>query len=111
MEDNCIFCKIIKGEIPSTIVYEDDNVIAFKDVQPIAPIHDLVVPKKHLQDITEVDDSEMLANLLHGVKEVAKAEGMEEKGFRVITNVGEDAGQAVMHLHIHVVGGTKLPTR
>lgn len=111
MEEDCIFCKIIKGEIPSTVVYEDDNVIAFKDVQPIAPIHDLVVPKKHLQDITEVDDPEMLANLLNGVKEVAKAEGMDEKGFRVITNVGEDAGQAVMHLHIHVVGGAKLPTR
>ena len=111
MEDDCIFCKIIRGEIPATVVYEDDNVIAFKDVQPIAPIHDLVVPKTHVKNLMEVEDSSMLDNLLKGVKEVAKVEGLEEKGFRVITNIGEDAGQAVMHLHIHVVGGTKLPIR
>ena len=111
MEEDCIFCKIIKGEIPATKVYEDENVIAFKDIQPIAPIHDLVVPKTHVKDLMEVEDSSMLDNLLKGVKEVAKIEGLEEKGFRVITNIGEDAGQAVMHLHIHVVGGTKLPTR
>lgn len=111
MEDDCIFCRIIRGEIPATVVYEDDNVIAFKDVQPIAPIHDLVVPKTHVKNLMEVEDSSMLDNLLKGVKEVAKVEGLEEKGFRVITNIGEDAGQAVLHLHIHVLGGTKLPTR
>ena len=111
MEEDCIFCKIIKGEIPSTVVYEDDNVIAFKDVQPIAPIHILVVPKTHVVNIMEVEDTKMLADLHKGVKEVAKIMGLDEKGFRVITNVGEDAGQTVMHLHIHVVGGAKLPTR
>ena len=111
MEDDCIFCKIIKGEIPSTKVYEDENVVAFKDLQPIAPIHDLVVPKKHVVNLMDVNDPKMLEQLLHGVKEVAKAEGLVERGFRVISNCGEEAGQSVMHLHIHVVGGAKLPTR
>lgn len=113
MEEDCVFCKIIKGEIPSTKVYEDDNILAFNDINPIAPIHILVVPKKHIKSLMELDesDTETMKNLLNSIKKVAKIKGLDEKGFRVITNIGDDAGQAVKHLHFHILGGTKLPTR
>jgi histidine triad (HIT) family protein len=111
MEDNCIFCKIIKGEIPSTKVYEDENTLAFKDIEPIAPVHILVVPKKHINSLMELEDVETTSAILKSIKAVAKQEKLDEKGFRVITNIGEDAGQAVKHLHFHILGGKKLPTR
>lgn len=111
MEKDCIFCKIIKGEIPSTKVYEDDTVIAFNDINPIAPIHILVVPKKHILSIMELDDSELLFHINEVIKIIAKEKGLDQKGFRVLTNIGEDGGQAVKHLHFHILGGMKLPTR
>ena len=110
MED-CIFCKIAKGEIPSTILYEDDNVIAFKDIEPVAPIHDLVIPKVHYSGLNEFDDKEMLYSIFEAVKKVAEIEGIKEEGYRVINNVGENGGQAVKHIHFHILGGRKLPTR
>ena len=110
MED-CIFCKIIKGEIPSTKVYEDEKVIAFNDINPIAPIHILVVPKIHIDSLIELEDEELLIHIHKVIKQIAKDEGLYEKGFRVLTNIGEDGGQAVKHLHFHILGGTKLPTR
>ncbi len=109
MED-CIFCKIIKKEIPSTIVYEDDSVIAFNDVNPAAPIHILVVPKKHiatLLDVTE-EDKELIAHIYEVINQIARERGFAENGFRVITNCGRDSGQEVMHIHFHVLGGKKL---
>lgn len=112
MED-CIFCKIIKGEIPSKKVYEDDKVVAFYDISPIAKIHVLVIPKIHmasLQDLKE-ENKDLLYHIFEKINEVAKIVGVDKTGYRVISNVGEDAGQAVKHLHFHILGGEKLPTR
>lgn len=112
MED-CIFCKIIKGEIPSKKVYEDDEVVAFYDISPIAKIHVLVIPKIHivsLQDLKE-ENKDLLYHIFKKINEVAKIVGVDKTGYRVISNVGEDAGQAVKHLHFHILGGEKLPTR
>ena len=109
MED-CIFCKIIKKEIPSTIVYEDDSVIAFNDVNPATPIHILVVPKKHiatLLDVTE-EDKELIAHIYEVINQIARERGFAENGFRVITNCGRDSGQEVMHIHFHVKNRKKL---
>mgnify|MGYP003490981122 FL=1 len=111
MEEDCVFCKIVEGKIPSTKVYEDDEVLAFKDINPIAPIHILIIPKKHIKSLTELNDNKLLAHIFKVIKDVAKSQGVEEKGYRVITNIGEDGGQAVKHLHFHVIGGKKLPTR
>ena len=108
---DCIFCKIANKEINSEYVYENDNVIAFKDIEPIAPVHDLVIPKIHCNSLNEFDDKDMLYSIFNAVKEVAKIEGISEEGYRVINNVGENGGQAVKHIHFHVIGGRKLPTR
>lgn len=110
-DENCVFCKIVKGEIPSTKVYEDDKVLAFKDIEPIAPIHILVIPKVHIKSLLELEDDELLIHINKVIKSIAKEQGIDKKGFRVLTNVGEDGGQAVKHLHFHILGGTKLPTR
>ena len=104
---DCIFCKIAQHEIPSTIVYEDDLVIAFDDLNPQAPVHTLVVPKEHYADITDGIPAETLAAMVHAVGEVARVKGLDE-GFRVISNKGAAAGQTVMHVHLHVLGGKEL---
>ena len=104
---DCIFCKIAAHEIPSTVVYEDELVIAFDDLSPQAPVHTLVIPKEHYQDITDGVPAETLAAMVHAIGEVAKAKGLGA-GFRVISNKGADAGQMVMHFHIHVLGGEPL---
>lgn len=104
---DCIFCKIAAHEIPSTVVYEDELVIAFDDLSPQAPVHTLVIPKEHYQDITDGVPAETLAAMVHAIGEVAKAKGLDE-GFRVISNKGADAGQTVMHFHMHVLGGEPL---
>lgn len=109
--DDCIFCKIINKEIPSTIIYEDENVIAFNDINPIAKIHILVVPKKHILDLTCVENDDTLNQVNSAIKEITKSNGMDKDGFRVVTNIGENGGQAVPHLHFHILGGEKLPTR
>ena len=108
--DDCIFCKIINKEVPATIVYEDDNIIAFNDIRPVTKIHVLVVPKKHIQDLPSVENDETLNQINSAIKEVAKIKGMDKDGYRVIINVGENGGQAVPHLHFHILGGQKLPT-
>lgn len=107
MEDNCIFCKIINREIPSSVVYENEEVLAFKDITPLAPIHILVIPKKHFRNVIEAD-SETVSKLFDAIKIIAKEQGIEEKGFRVITNCGKDAGQTVEHLHFHILAGKTL---
>ncbi len=109
MED-CIFCKIIKREIPSEIVYEDEKVIVFNDVNPAAPIHILVVPKKHIATLLEVseEDDTLISYIYQVINKIAKERGFAENGFRVIANCGKDSGQEVMHIHFHVLGGKKL---
>ena len=109
MED-CVFCKIIRREIPSKIVYEDDRVIAFNDVNPAAPIHILVVPKKHIATLLEVteEDSNLISYIYQTINKIAKMQGFAENGFRVIANCGKDSGQEVNHIHFHVLGGKKL---
>lgn len=109
MED-CVFCKIIKGEIPSEKVYEDEDAIAFKDIQPAAPIHILVIPKKHIANLLDVkeEDSYLIAHIYQIINKIAKDIGIEKEGFRVIANCGKDAGQEVMHIHFHILAGRKL---
>lgn len=104
---DCIFCKIASHEIPSTTVYEDDQVIAFDDLNPQAPVHTLVIPKKHYADITDGVPAETLAAMTSAIAKVADAKGLGG-GFRVISNKGVDAGQTVMHFHMHVLGGKPL---
>ena len=104
---DCIFCKLANHEIPTNIVFEDDLVAAFEDANPQAPVHVLVVPKAHYENIIDDVPAETLAAMANAVKEVARIKGLDE-GFRVITNKGEAAGQTVMHLHWHVLGGKTL---
>ncbi len=107
MAENCIFCKIIKGEIPCDKVYEDDKMLAMYDIAPAAPVHVLLLPKEHTANVTTADP-EIVAYMLGKVKEIAEKTGIMEKGFRVVMNTGEDGGQTVNHLHIHVIGGKAL---
>lgn len=104
--DNCIFCKIANGEIKTDFVYENDKVVVFKDINPLAPIHLLVVPKKHYADLNEIDDKNILAELLNAVKEVCKKEGI--KSYRTVINTGSESGQEVFHIHVHILSGKKL---
>ena len=106
---NCLFCKIIAGEIPSTKVYEDELVLAFRDIAPQAPTHILVIPKAHIGSVAEIngDNSSVVAHIFEVIPAIAKAEGLDN-GYRVVSNCGEDAGQTVHHLHFHILGGKKL---
>lgn len=107
---DCIFCKIIAGEIPSTKVYEDEKVMAFRDVNPQAPVHVLIVPKKHMANVLECD-AETAAALTAAIAKVAAIEGVEADGFRVLSNCGKNGCQSVNHLHIHLLGGKQLSER
>ena len=107
-KDDCIFCKIANHVIESDYVFEDDIVTAFRDMSPQAPTHVLVVPKQHYDNLVDDVPAETLAALVNAVGEVAKAEGIDQTGFRVIANTGDDAGQTVHHLHLHVLGGRSL---
>ena len=106
---DCLFCAIIKGDIPSTKVYEDEYCYAFKDINPQAPVHCLVVPKKHIAsaDMINVESSALVAKIFEAIPNIAKSVGLYN-GYRVITNVGEDGCQSVKHLHFHILGGKKL---
>ena len=100
---DCIFCKIVAGEIPAERVYETDELIVIKDLHPQAPVHLLVIPKKHYATLLDCDDNAVLGNLLDGVKEVARLKGFSEEGFRTVINTNAGGGQVVFHLHIHVL--------
>ena len=110
---DCIFCKIANKEINSDFVYEDDEIIAFKDINPQAPIHILVIPKKHIESIIDLtDEDEMLVGKMYtAVRKIAKKLNIEESGFRLIVNCGKDAGQEVPHLHFHILAGKKLGSK
>ncbi|WP_088188536.1 histidine triad nucleotide-binding protein [Desulfosporosinus sp. FKA] len=111
--DDCIFCKIAQRKIPSDIIYEDDQVVAFKDIQPLAPVHLLVIPKNHLSSVNEVtSEYEGLIGHLFGViRRLAQEFGVAETGYRVVTNTGADGGQVVGHLHFHLLGGQALEAK
>lgn len=106
---DCLFCKIIAGEIPSTKVYEDDKVLAFRDIAPKAPTHILVIPKTHIAGVDEItpENSAIVSHIFEVIAKIAKDEGLNG-GYRVVSNIGEDGGQTVRHLHFHILGGKKL---
>lgn len=106
---DCLFCKIINGDIPSDKVYEDERVYVFKDIAPIAPFHVLIVPKKHYSSVLDVkEDDDIISHIFNVCKKIARDEGYDERGFRVITNCGDEGGQAVKHLHFHLLAGKTL---
>ena len=109
MMENCLFCNIIAGKIPSTRVYEDETVLAFRDIAPQAPTHVLVVPKTHIEDCNGIsaENSAVVAHIFEVIPAIAKAEGLEN-GYRVVSNCGADAGQTVPHLHFHILGGKPM---
>lgn len=110
---DCIFCKIINKEIPSEVVFEDEQVVAFKDINPLAPVHLLIIPKKHIESLDEAspEDEGLLGHILIVAQQLAKKSGIAENGYRVVTNIGEEGGQIVKHLHFHVLGGKVLGTK
>lgn len=105
--ENCIFCKIIRGEIPTSKVYEDEKVLAFRDVEPQAPVHVLVIPKAHFANIMEID-TETFGYMKEVVAKIATELGVAETGFRVVINTGEDGQQTIKHLHMHLLGGRSM---
>ncbi len=110
---DCLFCKIVAGEIPSDILYQDEQVVAFRDINPQAPVHVLVIPREHiafLSDVTE-EQSGLLGRMMAVANRLAKSEGIAEKGYRITVNCGEQGGQMVPHIHLHLVGGRQLSGR
>lgn len=107
---DCLFCKIIAGEIPSAKVYEDDLVFAFRDIDPKAPTHILIIPKKHIASVNEINDENcsVVGHIFKVAAEIAKSEGIADDGYRIVTNIGENGGQTVGHLHYHMLGGRSL---
>ena len=110
---DCIFCKIINKEIPSKIVYEDEEILAFNDIHPLTPIHILVIPKKHIESAIDIkeEDEKLIGRMYTVINKIANDLNIDKKGFRVVTNCGEDGGQEVKHLHFHLLAGKKLGTK
>ncbi len=108
---DCVFCKIIKGEIPAKKVFENDRVLAFENIKPVHPVHVVIVPKKHIDNIQAAAraDKDDLAEMFLAVPEVARIKGVDKSGYRLVINFGRDSGQSVEHLHIHLLGGETLP--
>ena len=108
MAETCLFCRIATGEIPTKFVAETDEAVAFRDIDPKAPVHVLVIPRQHLTSLATAEDEEVLGQLLMLAAKVARSEGISESGYRVVANTGHDGGQSVDHLHFHVMGGRRL---
>lgn len=108
--EQCIFCQIIEGKIPSNKVYEDEHVLAFHDIHPVAPTHVLVIPKKHIASLLEVtlEDYTTIGHVFSSIQKIARELGLAERGFRVVNNIGKDGGQTVHHIHFHLIGGRTL---
>lgn len=106
----CLFCRIVQGNIPATIIYQDDHTLAFDDINPQAPVHSLIIPKRHVVSMHELDESDeaLLGRLLTACNTVARNKGLSKRGFRLVANTGEDGGQTVGHLHFHVLGGRHM---
>jgi histidine triad (HIT) family protein len=106
----CLFCEIVAGRIPSRVAYEDETVLAFHDIKPEAPVHVLLIPKKHLASLRELEpeDDALVGSLVRRARELAKELGLEERGFRLVFNAGADAGYSVFHIHLHLLGGRRL---
>ncbi len=108
MSTDCIFCKIVAGEIPGDIVYQNEHVTAFRDINPIAPTHVLIIPNEHVESTETLREPDIAAALMLAPREVAAVEGLGESGYRLISNTGPDGRQEVMHLHIHLIGGRRM---
>lgn len=110
MKDDCLFCKIVAGEIPSEKVFEDERVTAFRDINPVAPTHILIVPNEHIASVNDLslDDRKLVGHLFTTARDLAQEEGVAESGYRLIINNGPDGGQEVFHLHLHLIGGHKM---
>ena len=108
MTDSCLFCRIVRKEIPAKLVHEDEHTLAFRDIDPKAPTHVLVIPKAHVASLNEATDAEMLGRLLLVAKSLAASEGLASDGYRTVLNTGPQAGQTVFHIHLHLLGGRKL---
>jgi histidine triad (HIT) family protein len=108
--DDCLFCRIISGEVPSNKVYEDSLCYAFRDINPQAPTHILVIPKQHIESVSDInsENSAVVAHIFEVIAKIAKDEGLTEKGYRVVSNIGEYGQQSVKHLHFHVIGGRQF---
>lgn len=104
----CIFCKIVNNEVPSSKVYEDDLVLAFDDIEPQAPVHVVVVPKKHIASLNELHDKDIWFAMLNAAQQAAKIKGVDQSGYRIAVNCGKDGTQIIWHLHLHVIGGRLL---
>jgi len=111
--DDCIFCKIVAGDVDAKLLYEDDAVVAFADVSPMAPVHALVVPKKHVASVEEAgpEDRELLGHMVRAARKLARELGVADSGYRLVINTGPDATQTVPHLHLHLLGGRALEPR
>lgn len=108
MTDSCLFCRIVRREIPATLVHEDEHTLAFRDIDPKAPTHVLVIPKAHVPSLNDASDAEMLGRLLLVAKSLAASEGLADEGYRAVVNTGANAGQTVFHIHLHLLGGRRL---
>lgn len=110
MSTDCIFCKILTGDIPATVVYKDEHVVAFRDINPAAPTHVLIIPNKHIPSINEItpEDEPLMGHLISTARKIAEIEGIAESGYRLVVNTGPDSGQVVFHIHLHVLGGQPL---
>jgi len=109
--DDCVFCKIAKKRFPADIIFEDDRILVFKDIHPITPTHLLIIPKKHIDSLNEIemDDMGLLGHMVYIAHDLAKQYNIKESGYRLVFNTGPDAGQSVFHLHLHLLGGRKMP--
>lgn len=108
--NDCIFCKIVSGEIKGTVVYNDDQATAFRDINPAAPTHILIVPNRHIESVNALanDEEQLMGHLFKVASQLAKNEGIDQSGYRLITNTGPDGGQTVFHLHVHLLGGQRM---
>lgn len=105
---NCLFCKMIKGEIKPDVVYEDERILAFRDINPKAPVHILIIPKQHIETLNDLDNSDLAGHMLSTAPKLANQEGLAEQGYRLVVNCKQHGGQEVYHLHVHLLGGRQM---